>query len=460
MTSALAPRLPDVLRALVGAASALVLGLVLVKHPTYAFAAVAGATLFVVVLRRLVAGVAVLAAAALLQQAPGFGGHEVTVVKLIGGLLAAAWLVQMLMVEGDPAVPRRNRTWTYLALVLAAWSLCSAAWALSPGVALSNGFRLAQGLLLLVITYAAVRQRRDVMLVLGALVAGGLATTAIGFATGASVTYNQWGALVPKRFGGFTGDPNELGAQLIPAVVLCLILAAAPGRRLIRAAGVGATLVLLAGLAATASRGAALGLVGALVFAPVLVRGIRLRAAIAAAAGLGVAVLLVVLVNPASIAQRLSSFSGGGTGRSDLWRVAVKMTEDHPLGGVGAGNFPTAAPQYAQTVPVARPDLVYIDPHVVHNTYLQFFAETGAVGGVVFVLLVLIALSRAREATRIAEGSLDARISQAVLVATLGYLIAVFFISAAYEKPLWILLAICLRLPELDSNPTTASSAA
>ncbi len=415
MTGALAPRLPNVLGASVAAAFALVLGLVLVKHPAYPFAVVAGVTLFIVVLRRLAVGVAVLAATALLQQAPGFGGHEVTLVKLIGAVIAAAWLVQMLMVERDPAVPRRNRTWTYLALVLAAWSLCSAAWALNAGVALSAGFRLAQGLLLLGITYAAVRQRRDAVLVLGALVAGAVATTGIGFATGASVTYNQWGTFVPKRFGGFSGDPNELGAQLIPAVVLCLILAAAPGRRLIRVAASGATLILLAGLAATASS-----------------------------------------VNPASIAQRLSSFSGGGTGRSDLWRVAERMAEDHPLQGVGVGNFPTAAPLYAQTVPVARPDLVYTDPHVVHNTYLQFLAETGAVGGVAFVLLVLIALSRAREATRTAAGSQKARVSQAVLVATLGYLIAVFFISAAYEKPLWVLLAICLRLPELDSHTTTA----
>jgi O-antigen ligase len=365
--------------------------------------------------------------------------------------------VQMLMVEHDQVVSRRSRTWTFVAVALAAWSLCSAAWASSASVALSTGFRLAQGLLLLVITYVAVRQRRDAILVLGALVVGGLATTAIGFATGASVTYNQWGALVPKRFGGFTGDPNELGAQLIPAAVLCLIFAAAPGRRPIRVAAAGATLILLAGIAATASRGAAFGLVGALIAMPILVRGIRIRGAVAAAIGVGLAALLIVLVNPVSIAQRLSSFSGGGTGRSDLWRVAARMAEDHPVQGVGAGNFPVAAPRYAQTVPVARHDLVYTDPHVVHNTYLQFFAETGAVGGVAFVLLVLIALSRAREAMRSGDGS-DVRVPQAVLVATLGYLIAVFFISAAYEKPLWVLLGLCLRLPELDSSPAAAAA--
>jgi O-antigen ligase len=459
MTGALAPRLPNVLGASVGAVLALVLGLVLVKYPEYPFALVAAVTLFVVVLRRLAIGVAVLAATALLQQAPGLGSHELTVVKLIGAILAAAWLVQLRAAERETTALRKSHAWTYLAVGLAAWSLCSAAWALNAGVALSNGFRLAQGLLLLVVTYAAVRQRRDAILVLGALVVGGLATTAIGFATGASVTYNQWGALVPKRFGGFTGDPNELGAQLIPAVVLCLILAVAPGRRLIRVAATGATLVLLAGLAATASRGAALGLAGALIATPVLVRGIRLRGAIAAAAGVGVAALLIALVNPVSIAQRLSSFSGGGTGRSDLWRVALRMAEDHPLQGVGAGNFPTVAPRYVQSVPVARPDLVYTDPHVVHNTYLQFFAETGLVGVAAFALLVLIPLSRAREATRSREGP-AVRLSQAVLVATLGYLIAVFFISAAYEKPLWVLLAVCLRLPEFNAPATMARSTA
>jgi O-antigen ligase len=36
--------------------------------------------------------------------------------------------------------------------------------------------------------------------------------------------------------------------------------------------------------------------------------------------------------------------------RSDLWRVAVRIIEDHPLVGIGPETFPDAFPGYSQTV--------------------------------------------------------------------------------------------------------------
>ncbi len=192
-----------------------------------------------------------------------------------------------------------------------------------------------------------------------------------------------------------------------------------------------------------------MGLVGALVAAPILIRGLRLRVTLASGLAVALAAMLVVVVAPPALAHRMRAFSDGGTGRSDLWRVAVRITEDHPMLGVGAGNFPVVAPRYAQTVSVSRPDLVYTDPHVVHNTYLQFFVETGVGGGALFLVLVVGAIRRARIAGAVSRTDRDGLLVRAALVATLGYLISLFFISGAHEKPLWVLLALCLRLPNL-----------
>jgi O-antigen ligase len=218
-------------------------------------------------------------------------------------------------------------------------------------------------------------------------------------------------------------------------------------RRSIRVLSAGVALVLLLGVIETASRGSLVGLAAVVAALLAVSRGIRARATICVVGAAAAGFLAVRLVAPPEVAARFALFSDGGTGRSDLWRVATKMTLDHPLFGVGAGNFRDVAPSYAGAIQVKRPDLVFVDPHVVHNTFLQFFVETGVVGGLIFALFVASSV-RAARATAIGSADLAMRdLGRAVLVAVAGYLTALFFISGAYEKPLWVLLAIALRIP-------------
>ncbi len=74
--------------------------------------------------------------------------------------------------------------------------------------------------------------------------------------------------------------------------------------------------------------------------------------------------------------SRLLSGSGN---RYDYWRVAVDAFDDHPLGGVGAGNYPRSWFQLRQSQENVRQP---------HSLWFQTAAETGLVG----LLLMLAAL--------------------------------------------------------------------
>lgn len=64
--------------------------------------------------------------------------------------------------------------------------------------------------------------------------------------------------------------------------------------------------------------------------------------------------------------------------RFNSWEAGIKMTIDHPLTGVGLGNFLGAYPHYSDT-----------KPFVAHNTFLQFSAESGIIAGLMYLLLCL-----------------------------------------------------------------------
>jgi O-antigen ligase len=153
----------------------------------------------------------------------------------------------------------------------------------------------------------------------------------------------------------------------------------------------------------------------------------------------------------------VTNFDNGGNGRSDLWKVAWQAGADHPVLGVGLNNFRVVSSQY-----VRRPgtlhfvDLIAERPAVVHNTYLQMFTETGAVGLGLFLFVVggclLAAGKAAKRFDELGERGL-AGVSRAVLVATLGMLAATFFLSSAGDFRLWILLAFSPALLALAMRP-------
>jgi O-antigen ligase len=113
--------------------------------------------------------------------------------------------------------------------------------------------------------------------------------------------------------------------------------------------------------------------------------------------------------------------------RLGLWRRTLAVYRDHPLSGVGPGNFGVMFPLHAE--PSAAADGVMsatMVPRRPHNELLERLAETGPLGLAAFVALFIVAFrsamtvareARARGAADDAGGDLDAASAAAGAVA-------------------------------------------
>ncbi len=204
--------------------------------------------------------------------------------------------------------------------------------------------------------------------------------------TAGQMTSGVGGGVVTGRLQGPFAQPNELGAFCALVLPLCLaVLAAADSRRTRLAAGAAAGLVAIAG-ALSLSRGswlgAAAGVLVLAIFLPAVRRSLR-----RAAAGIAGGLLLAAVVTAGSITsvltERLGSIGSAGDNpydfRPELWSTGLRVAMDHPLLGVGPGQFKIASSNAEYAL------YNYVAEHP-HNIVLTVAAEHGAYGLLAFGL--------------------------------------------------------------------------
>jgi putative inorganic carbon (HCO3(-)) transporter len=372
-------------------------------------------------------------------------------------LLAVAWVGAgpARAFRGETAKHTRRALLVLGALVL--WVWLSVVWAADAGVAAkaARAWLIAGAAFVLVATTMTTPQRLRWVAI--AFAVGGVVSILVGLSgAGVSTSASAIDLATQSRFAGGAGDANFLAAGLVACTALAAgllgIVRDIAGRLVL----VLVTTGLFAALAATESRGGLIAAGVCLVASLVLLRGRRVQVAcfvVVALAGAAV----VFATSPAAL-ERVTSFDAGGSGRSDLWTVAWRMTEDHPLIGVGLSNFQTHAPDY-----VRRPgslefvELIVDRPHVVHNLYLQQLAETGIVGLALLLAAMTACITAALGAARRFEAAGDAGMgsfARAAAIAMIGFLSASFFISDATDKRLWMTLAIGPALAGAARNLT------
>jgi O-antigen ligase len=428
--------------ALAGAAVAV--GLLAGLDPPLAVAGALSVLFVLIVLADLAVGVALFTLRAYAAQIPSLEGPTVSVSKIAGLLLALSWIVTTAtrhesrreFVSAHPGL-------TYVLVLFIAWVGLSQAWAADSGAATGALARLVLNAVLFLIVYSAVRSPRDAIWVIAAFVAGACLDAVYGLL----FVSPDPGRL--QRLSSSIDNPNELASILVAALALSLGLAGALRRvPLGRLAALAAAALCGAGVFLTGSRGGLVGLsVAVLAF---LVVGKRWRgrvvviAVVLVFAGLG---YFEYVASP-DVRAHVSTV-GSGTGRLDLWTVGWRMVEANPLVGVGAGNFPVSSVHYL-LLPgaIERGDYFIGTPKVLHNTYLEVWAELGIVGLLLFVTILGFCLRSALRAARRFAGR-DSRmelISRAVFVALVGMLASDFFGSKEYGKELWLLLALAPAL--------------
>ena len=266
----------------------------------------------------------------------------------------------------------------------------------------------------------------------------------IGLVEGSRVT-------IGRDFGSMLGDPNDLALVLMFPLAFTISQASTPGipwfKRVISAL---VCVLLLAAIIATQSRGGLLGCIALIgIFAWKLVRSKVLLMSGGAFAG-------VVLYLVAGISDRSSGGAAeegideSAMGRIYAWEAAFKMALDNPLTGVGLNNFFSNYFFYSSHWDGLN--------HAVHSTWFGVLAETGFIGLIIFVGLIvsLIKTSRATLARLKAAGSnvppeLNA-VAHAVYAGLIGTIVSGTFLTQGFNWPIYILAALTVCVSNVSQT--------
>jgi len=437
--------------AMVGVAAVLSPGKVLLLGAGLAFA--------LICLYRLSAGVSVFAILVYLEHATSVGGAGI---KLAGGVLALTWIIALARPDDHtPLLLFEHPVVAAAALLFVFWALASTLWASDQEAARGGAFRLLQGVLLLFIVYSAVAEPRDFVHVVTGTVGGAVLTVTLGLVDPSPSGFDPF-LESQTRLGGAVGDPNTLAAVLLPALGVCVFTVGAVNEPWLRTAAVAGAFFLSFAVLLTGSRGGLVGLAVFLAIILIVARSLRSRIMLVLVGFVTVLIGFSMFGLLPESGERLTRFSErGGGGRIDIWRVALSIWRDHPLLGIGAGNFRGLEAVYAsRTLDLPEVRQIVDDRVVVHNTYLETFTELGGVGLLLFAVLVLGSLTVGVRSLRARgnAGRIVKQIGGGLLVGVTGMLAAFFFISGEYEKQLWLMLGLVVSLGTLSAGQNASLS--
>ena len=127
--------------------------------------------------------------------------------------------------------------------------------------------------------------------------------------------------------------------------------------------------------------------------------------------------------------------------RIEAWNAALGMLKDHPVTGVGLASLGPAFPDYSDK-----------KPREAHNTALQISAESGALAGLMYLLIVVVSIvSLWRNGSRLRHeraGVVDPQrdllylINEAVLIAFFGFAVCALFLSLQLSEIFYCLVLL------------------
>jgi O-antigen ligase len=372
-------------------------------------------------------------------------------------LIVACWIGLLVgrRAEAREALAR-NQPVIVTVLLFVVWVAMTLAWAPAPAAANQALKDLFYGTLGFVLLLGTIVERRHVRWLAAAFLLGAALSVLYGAAKG-----GLGGAIggpnavtdLDGRFQAGSGDPNYLAAVLVPAIVLAAALTTRrpAGQRF--ALGIAAAIGAI-GLAATQSRGGLIAAGICTLVALLIWRGRRLL--ISMLALFAAAMTAVYFLLSPEAWHRIGSGNSSGSGRIDIWHVALRVANDHPWVGVGINQFPQVSPNYVRRPGTLNYVDLIVDKHiVVHNLYLELWAETGLIGLGLFAAVVFVVLRAARRAALRFEAMGDGEmvtLSRATLLAIVGMLAAAFFLSNVGSRQIWVLFAIGPALAGLSQR--------
>lgn len=215
-------------------------------------------------------------------------------------------------------------------------------------------------------------------------------------------------------------------------------------------------LIAVAGAVAVVATLSKIGLLACALWLPFLIISVARRSRRRAWMWSVAAIACLLVAVGGVMAARAATQSIGGSGvisneryvRIGYWIAAVRLSSDHPL-GVGVGNFPFYYPEYA---PISNKYEYLSELADAHNLFLEATAETGIVGGALFLgFVVVLVTTGLRFADRCRDTYLATTTTALALVFAAGATMH-FTYSYFYYPFEWVLAGLVSALPFLSSS--------
>jgi O-antigen ligase len=375
--------------------------------------------------------------------------------KSLGGVIVMAWALSF-------AADRKVRfRWDALYLAMGAFLLwCGLLFftAIDAGMATQRTLTFCQLALAAVIFSSVVDTPPRLKGVLWAVLAWTTLSAAIGI--------GEYALGLRDTAGGLAGNRNSLALFINIAIVCGFLLhqrTLKPFAKLIIWISMP---ILFLGLALTLSRK------GLIVFGVTMLflffQAARERRFILPALSM-ILILLLMLILPYAFYERAGSIVDVIQKQEDtwglrisLWKVGLRMIADHPVRGVGPGNFIIAFPRYARGVMVTQ----QLAPH---SSYISVASETGLVGLGLFLLIHVIALRHAQSSRAAARTTANRELDHLALAVQTVILVALLTGVSAhleYTKYVWIFFGLAIAVRRMGeeelrrvTNATVATGA-
>ncbi len=260
--------------------------------------------------------------------------------------------------------------------------------------------------------------------------------------------------------GAFLVDENDLCLAINMIIPFCFFGAiSSAGRKRIYYFGLSCLFLFVVIL--TNSRGGFVGLVALFLYA-----WFRSKRKILMGFALSLLVVFAVLVAPSTYDARIQSIAEEGTSRGTaadriyIWKIGWDMFLDHPVIGVGQGNFPFEFRKYEMEAGFyeglwgrSRAG------RAAHSIYFTLLPELGLAGALIFILIIYSNFKDLKYIRSIGTTCKDVIMSGdllryynyglAIECSMIAYLVSGIFISALYYPHIWIFTGTILSLKKM-----------
>lgn len=253
------------------------------------------------------------------------------------------------------------------------------------------------------------------------------------------------------RFMGPLDDPNLWGQVLVAMIPIGLYRVIYSKKPIIKLISAGMTVVIAFAVFITYSRGAFLAFALSLILI-IFENKVKIKYVIM----LGLFAALLFLTSPSGYTDRILSLfqltpnsqtgvysDASFRGRLSEMKVGMNMFLEHPVLGVGKGNYPNYYLEYAKEIGLEYRN----EEREAHSLYIEILSETGVLGFMAFsaaITSILLQLNKVRKYYRENKAFDRAGWITSISISIITYLTSSIFLQGDYIRYFWMIIALSM----------------